>query len=48
MRVAVLGIGLLGRAVAERLHDSGHAVTVYNRTVSKTDPLRAHGITVAA
>ncbi len=48
MRVAVLGIGLLGRAVAERLHDSGQAVTVYNRTVSKTDPLRAHGITVAA
>ncbi|MCS6292286.1 MAG: NAD(P)-dependent oxidoreductase [Nitrospira sp.] len=48
MRVAIVGIGLLGRAVAERLHGSGHAVTVYNRTVSKTDPLRAHGITVAA
>ncbi|SPP64590.1 NAD(P)-dependent oxidoreductase [Nitrospira lenta] len=48
MRVTILGIGLLGRAVAERLHDSGHAVTVYNRTASKTDPLRAHGITVAA
>jgi 3-hydroxyisobutyrate dehydrogenase len=47
MRVAVLGVGLLGRAVAERLHDSGHAVTVYNRTVSKTDSLRAHGIAVA-
>lgn len=48
MRIAIVGIGLLGRAVAERLHDSGHAVTVYNRTVSKTDPLRAHGMTVAA
>lgn len=48
MRVAIVGIGLLGRAVAERLHNSGHAVTVYNRTVSKTDPLRAYGITVAA
>lgn len=48
MRVAIVGIGLLGRAVAERLHESGHAVTVYNRTVSKTDLLRAHGITVAA
>lgn len=46
MRVAILGIGLLGRAVAERLHDSGHAVTVYNRTVSKTDTLLARGITV--
>ena len=48
MRVAIVGIGLLGRAVAERLHESGHAVTVYNRTASKTDSLRAHGITVAA
>ncbi|NOS78000.1 MAG: NAD(P)-dependent oxidoreductase [Nitrospira sp.] len=48
MRVAIVGIGLLGRAVAERLHESGHAVTVYNRTVSKTDPLRTNGITVAA
>ena len=48
MRVAIVGIGLLGRAVAERLHESGHAVTVYNRTVSKTDSLRARSITVAA
>ena len=48
MHIAIVGIGLLGRAVAERLHDSGHAVTAYNRTVSKTDPLRAHGITVVA
>ncbi|MDO9119311.1 MAG: NAD(P)-dependent oxidoreductase [Nitrospira sp.] len=48
MRVAIVGIGLLGRAVAERLHNSGHAVTVHNRTASKTDPLRAQGITVAA
>jgi len=47
MRVAILGIGLLGRAVAERLHESGHAVTVYNRTVSKTDGMGAQGITVA-
>ncbi|MCC6141631.1 MAG: NAD(P)-dependent oxidoreductase [Nitrospira sp.] len=48
MRVAIVGIGLLGGAVAERLHESGHAVTVYNRTPSKTDPLRARGIAVAA
>lgn len=33
--------------MAERLHDSGHAVTVYNRTAAKTDPLRACGIAVA-
>lgn len=47
MRVALLGTGLLGGAVAERLHDSGHAVTVYNRTGAKTAPLRARGIAVA-
>lgn len=48
MHVAVIGIGLLGRAVAERLHDQGHAVTAYNRTAAKTDPLRAQGLAVAA
>lgn len=48
MRVTILGTGLLGRAVAERLHKSGHTVTVYNRTGSKSDPLRAQGITVTA
>lgn len=47
MRIAVIGMGLLGRAVAERLHDSGHTVRVYNRTASKTEPLRARGIAVA-
>jgi len=47
MHVAVIGIGLLGQAVAERLHDQGHAVTVYNRTAAKTDPLRAQGLAVA-
>ncbi|MEC4890360.1 MAG: NAD(P)-dependent oxidoreductase [Nitrospira sp.] len=48
MRVAVIGMGLLGRAVAERLHEMGHAVTIYNRTAAKTDPLRARGLAVAA
>ena len=48
MRIAVIGMGLLGRAVAERLHDQGHAVTIYNRTVAKTEPLRARGLTVAS
>ncbi|MGA6827446.1 NAD(P)-dependent oxidoreductase [Nitrospira sp. NS4] len=47
MHIAVIGMGLLGRAVAERLHDQGHAVTVYNRTAAKTEPLRARGLAVA-
>jgi 3-hydroxyisobutyrate dehydrogenase len=43
---AVIGTGLLGRAIAERLHAVGGSVTVYNRTPSKTLPLQALGITV--
>ena len=48
MHVAVLGAGLLGRPIAERLHHTGHSVTVYNRTRHKTDRLAEIGITVAA
>lgn len=47
MRIAVIGMGLLGQAVAERLHGQGQAVTIYNRTVAKTEPLRARGLAVA-
>jgi len=48
MNVAILGTGVLGRAVAERLKATGHAVTVYNRTRSKTEPLQTLGIDVAS
>ena len=44
--IALLGTGLLGRAIAERLQSVGHIVTVYNRTATKAFPLRACGITV--
>lgn len=46
MTIALLGTGLLGRAIAERLQSVGHIVTVYNRTTSKALPLQACGITV--
>ncbi|MDE3048834.1 MAG: NAD(P)-dependent oxidoreductase [Nitrospirota bacterium] len=46
MTLALLGTGLLGRAIAERLQSVGHSVTVYNRTTSKALPLQACGITV--
>jgi 3-hydroxyisobutyrate dehydrogenase len=46
MTIALLGTGLLGRAVAERLQSVGHIVTVYNRTTAKALPLQAFGITV--
>lgn len=47
MRVAVLGTGLLGRPIAERLKATGHQVIVYNRTRAKAEPLHELGIQVA-
>lgn len=46
MTIALLGTGLLGCAIAERLQSVGHTVTVYNRTTAKALPLQACGITV--
>lgn len=47
MNIAVLAIGVLGRAVAERLKASGHTVSVDNRTRTKATPLQALGIEIA-
>jgi 3-hydroxyisobutyrate dehydrogenase-like beta-hydroxyacid dehydrogenase len=38
----------MGIGIAERVLGAGHTVTVYNRTASKADELRAKGATVAA
>jgi 2-hydroxy-3-oxopropionate reductase len=48
MKVAILGIGLMGRPMAERLCAAGHTVHVWNRTASKAHPLIAHGAIVHA
>jgi 3-hydroxyisobutyrate dehydrogenase len=45
-QIAVLGTGLLGRAVAERLHTVGNQVIAFNRTFTKALPLQSQGITV--
>ncbi|ADZ70877.1 6-phosphogluconate dehydrogenase, NAD-binding protein [Polymorphum gilvum SL003B-26A1] len=42
-----LGTGRMGSAMARRLIDAGHPVTVWNRTRSKTDDLAAAGARVA-
>lgn len=47
-RVAFLGTGLLGGAMVERMLAQGQQVTVWNRTASKLDALRAAGAAVAA
>jgi 3-hydroxyisobutyrate dehydrogenase-like beta-hydroxyacid dehydrogenase len=43
MRLAVLGMGRMGHAVAERLLGGDHEVTVWNRTSHKADDLVAKG-----
>jgi 3-hydroxyisobutyrate dehydrogenase-like beta-hydroxyacid dehydrogenase len=43
MRLAVLGMGKMGHAVAERLLGGDHEVTVWNRTPHKADDLLAKG-----
>jgi 3-hydroxyisobutyrate dehydrogenase-like beta-hydroxyacid dehydrogenase len=46
MRVAVLGVGLMGRPMAQRLCAAGHEVHVWNRTHAKAMPLADHGAIV--
>ncbi|WP_306336072.1 NAD(P)-dependent oxidoreductase [Streptomyces sp. KL118A] len=46
--VSVLGLGLMGTALAGALIKAGHRTTVWNRTESKTGPLVAQGATPAA
>jgi len=40
MTITLLGIGLLIRAIVERLQSVGHIVTVYNRTAQRRFPSR--------
>lgn len=47
MKIGVIGTGLLGKSVGIRLLNTGHNLTVYNRTVEKTQPLVKLGAVVA-
>ena len=46
MRVAVLGIGLMGFPMARRLCEAGHSVSVWNRSRDKAERLTPFGATV--
>lgn len=48
MRVAVLGIGFVGRPIVERLRISWYEVVAYNRTATKCEPLSSQGVTVVS
>lgn len=47
MKVSVLGTGIMGYPMAEKLLEAKHEVTVYNRTREKAEPLKKRGATVA-
>jgi 3-hydroxyisobutyrate dehydrogenase len=46
MRVGIIGTGLLGKALATRLLNTGHMVIVYNRTREKAESLKSIGAQV--
>lgn len=48
MKVAILGLGRMGCAIAERLLDTGHSLVVWNRTPSKAQTLLDRGAVWAA
>jgi 3-hydroxyisobutyrate dehydrogenase-like beta-hydroxyacid dehydrogenase len=48
LRIAVLGIGMMGYPMARRLCQAGHAVSVWNRDRSKAERLLENGARVAA
>jgi 3-hydroxyisobutyrate dehydrogenase-like beta-hydroxyacid dehydrogenase len=47
MDVALIGVGKMGHGIAKSLLRAGHRVTVYNRTHSRAEALRADGAIVA-
>jgi 3-hydroxyisobutyrate dehydrogenase len=48
MRIGIAGIGKMGAAIAQRLIELGHAVTVWNRSADKLKPVTDAGAAVAA
>jgi len=48
MRIGVAGVGRMGGAIAARLMEVGHEVTVWNRSPGKVKPLAEAGAKVAA
>ncbi|AGA89010.1 beta-hydroxyacid dehydrogenase, 3-hydroxyisobutyrate dehydrogenase [Thioflavicoccus mobilis 8321] len=48
MKIAVLGLGLMGTAIARRLHEQGFAVVGWNRSPGAAEALAGEGIATAA
>jgi len=47
-KLGFIGLGVMGAPMAGHLVAAGHEVTVWNRTASRAEPLRAKGAKVAA
>lgn len=47
-KIGIVGLGMLGAAVASHLVKSGFSVTAYNRTQEKTLSLKEQGVRIAA
>lgn len=48
LRVGYIGLGLMGKSMARNILKAGFPLTVFNRTISKAEELRAEGATVAS
>jgi len=48
MQVGFIGLGQMGSGIATNILQAGNAVTVYNRTRSKAEPLAARGAKIAS
>lgn len=46
MRIAVLGLGRMGTAIAERLEQTDHELLVWNRSPAAAEPFAGRGVTV--
>ena len=47
VKIGLVGTGMLGEAVGLHLLESGHSLTAYNRTKSKTTSLEKNGATIS-
>ena len=47
-KIGFLGLGVMGTGMVGRLLGAGHAVTIWNRTIERAEPLRQKGAALAS
>jgi 6-phosphogluconate dehydrogenase len=47
MKIAIIGLGKMGKQIAKKLHEGGHTVVAYNRSKDSVDEMALLGITPA-